>query len=148
MTNILAKSNTNREQNSLPAHPEDTLWGVLGKEEASSLLRCAPDYCGHLLSIRRDHQQLGHDRADRQMGPRTYGIWHHLCATHVYKIRGLGGFYHRMDRSTCRTGHSRPGVLEHVLRWLFDAARSGSRSCLGLPQWEPNEVCTLFKFQG
>ena len=38
MNGILPQSNTSREQNSLPTHPKDTLWGVLGKEEAGSLL--------------------------------------------------------------------------------------------------------------
>ena len=89
-TGILPQSNTSREQNSLPTHPKNTLWGVLGKEEAGSLLRRAPDYRGYLLSTRRDHQQSGHDRTDRQMGPRTYGVWYHICATHVHKIPGSG----------------------------------------------------------
>jgi hypothetical protein len=92
---ILAKSKTRK-----PTHPKDTLWGVLGKEEAGSPLQCAPNYRGHLLSARRDHQQSGCDRMDSQMGPRTYGGWYHVCATHVHKILGSSIFCCRMDRST------------------------------------------------
>jgi hypothetical protein len=34
------------------------------------------------------------------MGPRTYGVWYHVCAKHVHKILGSGRLCCRMDRST------------------------------------------------